>query len=640
MVKRLLPVALIGMATAGAGLAAPHYRDLNHNGRLDPYEDRRLPIERRLDDLIGQMTLDEKAGTLAHGTLPAKGSAIGVSGEAYDMAGVQRLVRDVHVTSFITRLVTAPAALAEQNNAVQHEAEAARLGIPATISTDPRNHFQATLGASTRGGGFSLWPETLGFAALDDARLVRRFGAVAAREYRAVGIQMALSPQADVGGEPRWPRITATFGSDPALVSRMAGAYVEGFQGGSAGVRPGGVATVVKHWVGYGAATQGYDGHNHYGRDVTLTNAELTRHLRAFDGALAARSAGVMPTYVALHGPTLNGKPLEPVGAGYNRQLLQDLLRGEKRYRGLVVSDWSITRDCTGSCISPDAASPQLPGMIGMPWGVERLSQVERFAKGLNAGLDQFGGIDDPSPIVAAVRAGLVSEARIDASVRRVLRLKFDLGLFDNPYVDPAEAAKLVGSSAAQAEADAAQRASQVLLRNEGGLLPLRPGARLWLRGIDVEAARAAGFTVVTRLEDADVALVRTATPFETLHPYHFFGSRQHEGRLDFRRDDADMRFVTDAAKHVPTIVAVEMDRPAILTALLPYTRTVLATFGASDAAVLDVVGGKAIARGRLPFALPRSADQVMAPRQGAAWDERDALYPRGWGIMLKARRP
>lgn len=163
---------------------------------------------------------------------------------------------------------------------------------------------------------------------------MQRFGDIARQEYRAVGIHMALSPQADIGVEPRWARFGATFGSDPALISRLAGAYVAGFQGGRTGVREDGVATIVKHWVGYGAEPEGFDGHNYYGRNVTLSDAEFARHVRAFDGALAVKSAGVMPTYVIVQGPKIAGKPLDPVGAGFSKQLLTELLRREKGFGG------------------------------------------------------------------------------------------------------------------------------------------------------------------------------------------------------------------------------------------------------------------------------------------------------------------
>ncbi|WP_294135179.1 glycoside hydrolase family 3 N-terminal domain-containing protein [Sphingobium sp.] len=636
-VRRIVATSLFLLALSGAASPPKDWRDLNHNGRLDRYEDSRAPIDARIENLLGQMTLAEKAGMLLHGTLPTPGSSIGFAGTIYDADATAKLLNDRHISSFITRLVVSPSELAAQNNAVQKLAEVGRLGIPATISTDPRHHFQATLGASTTGGGFSLWSDTLGFAALGDADTVRRFGDIARQEYRAVGIHMALSPQADLATEPRWPRFAATFGSDPAEVSRLAGAYVEGFQHGRSGVKPDGVATVVKHWVGYGAQPEGFDGHNYYGRNATLSDASFAQHIRAFDDSLAARSAGVMPTYVIVHGPKIAGQPIEPVAAGFNKQMLTGLLRGQKKYRGLIVSDWSITRDCPQACMAPDATNPQTPASIGTPWGMEAADKTTRFAKGIEAGIDQFGGADDPAPILDAVAKGHVSEKRIDESARRVLRLKFELGLFDNPYVDEATAARIVGSREAQAEGDAVQRASQVLLRNDKATLPVAPGKRIWLYGVDAAAARAAGFTVVDDPAQADVALVRTATPFETLHPHHFFGARQHEGRLDFRAADKDVQAIARASAHVPTIVAVEMDRPAILTAIEPMAGALIVTFGASNAAVLDVVTGRAVAKGRLPFSLPRSMADVEAQNPDLPDDGPPPAYPRGAGILLKA---
>ena len=634
--NRSICVAATVIGTGSLALArpaVPQFRDLNHNGRLDPYEDARLSPERRVDDLLVRMTLEEKIGTMLHGTLPSA-DLLGRTGGSYDLAAVKDLITTRNVTSFITRLAVPARMLAEQNNAVQRLAEQSRLGIPVTISTDPRNHFQVVLGASTGGGGFSLWPETLGMAALRDPALVRRFGDIARQEYRAVGIHMALSPQADLATEPRWPRTTATFGSDPALVSMMAGAYVQGFQGGSAGVRRDGVATVVKHWVGYGAEPGGFDGHNYYGRVVRLDDASFARHVAAFDGALQAHAAGVMPTYPIVTGVRIDGKPLEPVGAGFNKTLLTGLLRREKGFGGLILSDWAITNDCPERCRAPTQEAPQRNTEIGMPWGVESLSPEQRFALGANAGVDQFGGVSDPKPLLAAVAAGEVSRARVDEAARRILLLKFRLGLFDDPYVDVDAAARIVGNPVAQAEADRAQRAAQVVLEDRGAMLPLRAaGTRVWLYRIDPAAALRLGFRVVATPAEADTAILRVDAPHENLHPDHFFGSRQNEGRLDFRDGDPDYEAIKRATAAVPTIVAINLDRPAILTNVRDRVRALLATFGASDAAVLDVVTGRAKARGKLPFELPSSMAAVERQDSARSDDSVRPLYPFGYGL-------
>jgi beta-glucosidase len=267
------------------------FRDLNRSGALDPYEDWRLPAAARARDLVARMTLDEKAGTMMHGTARAAGP-MGMAGVGtrYDSAANRALVDGAKVTSMITRLGGEPAALAAEHNALQEIAERTRLGIPVTVSTDPRHHFQYVLGASVTAGQFSQWPEPLGLAALGDPALVRRFGDVARQEYRAVGIHMALSPQADLATEPRWGRINGTFGEDAALAGRLVRAYVEGFQHGAAGVDTAGVATIVKHWVGYGAAKDGWDSHNAYGRRATFPGGDLATHVQPFLGAFAAPS--------------------------------------------------------------------------------------------------------------------------------------------------------------------------------------------------------------------------------------------------------------------------------------------------------------------------------------------------------------
>lgn len=631
---RLAVTLSLLLGTAAFAGAKPTYRDLNHNGRMDPYENPALPVAQRVEDVLGRMTLAEKAGAMMHGSLVGIDDPLGRSTKGYDLASARRAIVMRGVNSFITRLAVPPAIFAEQNNAIQRIAEQSRLGIPVTISTDPRNHFQAVLGASTSGGGFSLWPETLGLAAIGDPALVRRFGDIARREYRAVGIQMALSPQADLATEPRWPRGTATFGSDPKAVSALVGAYVEGFQHGAGGVAHDGVATIVKHWVGYGAEPEGFDAHNYYGRIVRHDDASFAQAVSAFRGAFAAKAAGIMPTYPIIAGVTLDGKPLEAVGAGFSRQLLTDLLRNREHFDGLVLSDWAITNDCPDACRAPTAAAPQTPRAIGMPWGVETLSKEDRFAKAVNAGLDQFGGVDDPAPLLQAVRDGKVDVAQIDRAVRPILTLKFALGLFDNPFVDVATAARVVGDPASQAAGEAAQRAAQVLLENHGNLLPLKPARRVWLYGVDPVAARDIGMTVVADPKQADVAIVRLATPSEKLHPHAFFGNRQNEGRLDFRAGDPGYDAILRAAAAVPTIVAVDMDRPAILTNVHGRAKAILALFGASDAALLDVVTGKARARGRLPFELPSSMQAVAAQNPARPDDSAKPLYARGAGIV------
>lgn len=611
------------------------FKDLNRNGSLDGYEDWRLPVAERVDNLIGQMTLEEKAGLMMHGTAPSIGNEASTGrGGTYDTAKAEEMIQNLKVVSFITRLAGEPELLAEQNNMLQQIAEGGRLGIPATISTDPRNHFQFVLGASNAAGGFTQWPEMTGFAAIGDAALMRRFADLSRQEYRAVGIQQALSPQVDLATEPRWSRAAATFGDNPQLAKTMAEAYVAGFQNGTDGINRDSVVAVAKHWVGYGNAPEGLDSHNSYAKPAVFTNETFAPHIIPFEGAFAAKVAGVMPTYSVIEGVTVNGNPLEPVGAGYERTLLTDLLRGTYGFDGVILSDWMITTDCKKPCLEGevDGNVPKHED-VGMPWGVEDLSRVDRFAKAVLAGVDQFGGVTSSDLLVEAVTAGKVPESRIDESARRILTQKFQQGLFESAYVDPAEAAVVLGNPEAKAEAQVAQARAMVLLENRDTTLPINPSGRIFLHGVDPAVATARGYTVVDNPADADLALVRLNSPFQRLHPNYFFGSRYEEGDLDFKDDDAGLAAFNAAAAATPTIVAVSMSRPAIVTPLRDKAAAILATFGASDEALFDVVEGKQKAEGRLPFELPSSMEEVAAQKPDLPNDLANPLYPVGHGL-------
>jgi beta-glucosidase len=606
------------------------FKDLDRDGKLQPYEDWRLTPQARAADLVGRMTLEEKAGTMMHGTAPAPKNPFG-SGQAYDLDGAAKLINDKRVTSFITRLSGSGADIATQNNGLQAVAEQTRLGVPLTISTDPRNHFQHTAGAGVAAGGFSKWPESLGFAAIGDEALMRRFGEVARQEYRATGIHMALSPQADLATEPRWSRITGTFGEDADLASRMVRAYVAGFQAGEGGLTQDSVIAVVKHWVGYGAAKEGWDSHNPYGRYASFPTGNFAYHVKPFEGAFAAKAAGMMPTYSILQDLTLDGKPVEQVGAGFNKYLLTDLLRGQYGFDGVIVSDWAITNDCPAACRGD--WKPGQPPVIGMPWGVDDLTETQRFAKALDAGVDQFGGTEHSERLVEIVKSGQAKEARLDQSVRRILVQKFELGLFENPYVDPEAAGRIVGSKAFQAEGDAAQARSLVMLERKDGVLPLAAGRKVYLRGLDAAVATARGLVVVDAPEKADLAIIRTGAPHQLLHPGHLFGLMQHEGDLDFKDADPDYQAILLASAKVPTIVVVFLDRPAILTNVKDRASVLIGDFGVSDAVLLNVLAGGAKAEGRLPFELPSSMAAVKAQASDKPHDSDKPLYPFGYAL-------
>jgi beta-glucosidase len=618
------------------------FKDLDRNGKLDPYEDWRLPANVRAADLLQRMSLEELAGLMVHGTLPSSGplAALGI-GKEYDLVKLRQFIEADHVNTFITRLNGSAEFFAKQNNEVQEIAESSPWGIPVTISSDPRHHFEQVIGATMQDRAFSAWPESLGFAAMNDPNLTRRFGDIVRQEYAAVGIRESLAPQADLATEPRWARANGTFGEDADTAKRMVEAYVAGLQNGAEGLNSGSVIAVVKHWAGYGAAKGGWDGHNYYGRFADFSGHNFPQHLIPFNGAFAAHVGSVMPTYSILHGAAIEGKPLEQVGAGFNHQLLSDLLRARYGFRGVIVSDWAITKDCSEACRNGTA-----PGVtpttaeIGMPWGVEALSESQRFAKAINAGVDQIGGTEQSNLIVVNVKSGSISEARVREAAARILLQKFQLGLFEQPYVDEARAAAIAGNKDFAAEGQAAQARAVILLQNKPvaptgqPLLPYSPnGKKIYLHGVAPEAAEAAGFLVVTDPAQADLALIRAPAPYESEHPNFFFGSRQHEGRLTFTEKDAAYAELLRVSPMVPTVFLTTLERPLILTNVTPHATAVLGDFGISDQPLLALITGKVSPGGHLPFELPSSQNAVKLQKSDLPHDSQSPQYPFGFGL-------
>jgi beta-glucosidase len=617
------------------------FKDLNRNGRLDLYEDWRLPSEDRAADLVAHMSLEELAGLMVHGTLASNGPMPSLgSGTEYDLASAQKMIFDEHVSAFITRLHGPARDFAIQNNAIQKLAEQTRWGIPVLISSDPRHHFQQVIGASSKDASFSLWPEPLGLAAINDDSLTRHFGDIVRREYSAVGIRESLAPQADLATEPRWARINGTFGEDTDRARRMVQAYVAGVQNGADGLNPGSVVAVVKHWVGYGAVKDGWDSHNYYGRFAVLSDKGFALHQVPFTGAFAAHVGGIMPTYAILQEVNLDGKPMEQVGAGYNKQLLSDLLRGHYHFQGVVVGDWAITDDCDATCRNgAPVGSKPTPADIGMPWGVEDLTPAQRFAKAINAGIDQLGGTERSDTIVEDVRKGLIPESRVREAAVRILTQKFAIGLFEQPYVDAEKAASIAANPGFVQDGEDAQIRAVVLLENKRSkegtqLLPIKPqGKKIYVYGIDPAEAEACGFTVVKDPASADVAVVRAPAPYESEHKNYFFGSRQHEGRLNFVTADPAYAELLKTSSAVPTVFVTTLERPLILTNVQSKATALLGDFGIDDKSLMKLITGVAKPMGTLPFELPSSAQSVKEQKEDMPHDSIHPLYPFGYGL-------
>lgn len=221
---------------------------------------------------------------------------------------------------------------------------------------------------------------------------------------------------------------------------------------------------------------------------------------------------------------------------------------------------------------------------------VEDLSRAARFAKSINAGVDQLGGEEDVGTLIEAVESGLVATARIDECVTLILRAKFSLGLFDNPYVVEANAEQLLGSDAFKAAGLEAQKRSVICLKRPRSIDSTSDSLpNTYLDGFDAETSVAGG---VTTSAEADVIIARIGTPHQVLHPNHFFGARQQEGEIDYKPDNSDRTRLEALAMLALTIAVVGMSRPAVLADIIDQVDGLFVELGVSDMPLLDVTLG------------------------------------------------
>jgi len=481
-----------------------YFKDLNRDGKLDPYEDWRLTAAERAQDLASKMTIEQIAGLMLysrHQSVPAASGgwfASTYGGKPYEESGAKpwdltdeqkAFLEHDHVRHILVTTVESPEVAARWNNRVQAFAEGTGLGIPANNSSDPRHSPDSSAEFNAGSGGkISMWPESLGLAATFDPETARKFGEVASKEYRALGLSTALSPQVDIATDPRWFRFNGTFGEDPKLSADMARAYVDGFQT-SEGERElaegwglDSVNAMVKHWPGGGSGEAGRDAHFGSGKYAVYPGGRFDDHLKPFiDGAFqldgkTGKASAVMPYYtISVDQDPANG---ENVGNSYNKYLIQDLLRDKYGYDGVVCTDWMITGD----------ESPSKDSFIsGKPWGVEHLTVAERHYKLLMAGVDQFGGNNEVEPVLEAYRMGVEEHGedfmrqRFEASAVRLLMNMFRLGLFENPYLEPTRSQEIVGCAEFAEAGYEAQLKSVIMLKNKKNVLPLAPKTKLYI---------------------------------------------------------------------------------------------------------------------------------------------------------------
>lgn len=530
------------------------FKDLNKNGKLDKYEDWRLSVQQRARDLASIMSVEQIAGLMlysSHQAIPAGGR--GPFGDTYggksfresgakhsDLSdGQVKFLTDDKLRHVLITRVESPEVSAQWNNNAQALVEGLGLGIPANNSSDPRHRTRAdseyNLGA---GGDISMWPGSLGLAATFDAELVKQFGDIASKEYRALGIATALSPQVDLSTDPRWMRFSGTFGEDPQLAAALARAYVDGFQSSTGESEVAGgwgyhsVNAMVKHWPGGGTGEGGRDAHYGYGKYAVYPGNNFEAHLIPFiNGAFdlhggTGMASAVMPYYTISYGQNPNG---ENVGNGFSTYLITDMLRNKYGYKGVVCTDWNITADATAINVF----------MTGKSWGVEDLSVAERHYLVLMAGVDQFGGNNDAGPVVEAYQMGVEEHGekamrqRFEDSAIRLLTNILQVGLFENPYLNVEKSEDIVGNPEYMKAGYDAQLKSVVMLKNKGDVLPMDKNLTVYIPKRVVPARRTFRgtmteerlvdplsldivkkyFNITEQPEDADFALVCIESP-------------------------------------------------------------------------------------------------------------------------------
>ena len=587
------------------------FRDLNKNNILDIYEDHRLDAQTRTNDLLSKMSIEEKVGQMFHPPFILKPDLLMF---LYEVAIRGNKLTETHIvedniTHFNLYGNPSPFELGSEINHLQKIASRTRLGIPITISSDPIHEVPKGGGiASFSVDGFSKWPSQLGFAATQDSGLVEKFAEIVREEYLAVGIRTALHPMSDLATDPRWARNFGTFGSNANLSSDMTLAYMDGFQGKN--INNDSVLTMVKHFPGGGPQEDGLDAHLFSGRNQIYPGNNFNYHLIPFKKAIKNNLKVIMPYYGVPVGQTN-----EDVAMAFNDYIISDLLRNDLGYDGVICSDWGI--------------------ITGRHWGVGDLSIEERYKKSLQAGIDQYGGENNPSYILNLVENNNVSEQRINESVRKILVNKFELGLFDNPYIDEDMIHKRVNTIENIKAGIEAQRRSIVLLENDG-VLPLKHETKIFIDGLDKNIATKFG-KLVGNIEDADIVIMYIHTVFNGNQESglnrafdNFLSTLFPNGDLNF--NDEILSKVRNYSAEKDLIVVVDLNRPAILASIKDNVSGLIGTFGVEDRVIFEGLYGEFNPSGKLPFDIPSSMESVLNQKEDLPDDALNPTYRYGYG--------
>ena len=580
--------------------------DLNSNGELDVYEDWRQDADTRAADLVSQMTVREKISQMQHPTfLPRADGEI----PSY----LQEWCNEEGIGMLLIRELNSVEAAANTLNIIQEYAEGSRLGVPVLVSMDSVHGLSYVSGST-------VTPHNLALAATWDEELVTKLAEIAREEHLAVGVRMALSPDADLITDPRWGRNQECYSEDADVVQSLIVAAVQALQGGSELTEDSVIAT-VKHFPGSGGQTDGVDG-----TPLTIQEDSIDLHLAGFRAAIEAGVAAVMP-YGYSTVPYLGGDAVEN-SADQSAAVMTDLLRGELGYTGLIQTDWGLN-----------------------------------FVGATNAGADILGG--------AGVRSTRqlvegVDEERLTDACRRILIAKFQLGIFENPYVDEENAAQVLGSEEHRAVAKEAAARSFTLLKYENAS-PLA-GQKLVVAGTLAEDVRAlnSGWTAKDPVELAGTTILEafqnkagsenvTYIPDASQVPADLSGttamvvigeaSGTHEpawgtDTLEFPQEQVELvKALKDAGANVVEVVL--MNRAYVMTDMVDMADSVLlayrpgVTCGAE--AIADALFGETAITGKTPFQIPRTMEQVLNQREDLPKDIQDPLFEYGFGIEVES---
>lgn len=633
------------------------FKDLNKNGKLDVYEDWRQAVDARVADLLVQMNLEEKVGMLLINTLNAEEYGK-VSDRAVDFIENEKMTRFIFRNSIVQNPVRSggsgngfagvqitPFEAAQFMNSVQEMAERTRLGIPLMFKSNARNHmdYDARAGINVESGAFSAWPKESGLAATRDLELIADFGKIMAEEWTSIGLRGMYGYMADLSTEPRWYRVHETFTEDSQLASEIISVLIRNLQGES--LHSKSVALTIKHFPGGGPQEGGGDPHYDFGKNQSYSSNMFDYHVAPFKAAIDAGASSIM----AYYGIPV-GQPYLPnnVGMAFSKGILTELLREKLGFKGYINSDTGIIGD--------------------RAWGLEDKSVEEQILIAIDAGTDILSGFNNNQQLLELVNSGKLSEERVDISVARLLKEQFELGLFENPYVDPNRASYLIGNPSFQRKADLAQRKSIVLLQNQGILPLVKPEAKdsltLFTMGIIPDLFKTnsgSGIKAISGDYDAskgeklsmpsvevDYAVIRVHVTNQRAQGRMFGGAQPDE--LDFLAfsDMAksnswvvspsleDIQAIMQTIGQEKTILSIDFRQPYVLDEASGFLNAgaILATFGVSDAAVLDIMTGKFKPTGKLPFALANKSEAIINQDSDApGYPEKDTLFPFGFGL-------